>query len=90
MSSFPAARPREQWSLLGVLTGAHGTHVGEVADEVRRASDQLPALRGQAADEVQLVAFPPVAQGQGQGSLEVKQNSVPELVLASPAVPEGP
>ena len=26
----------------------------------------------------------------GQGSLEVKQNSVPELVLASPAVPEAP
>jgi len=25
-----------------------------------------------------------------QGSLEVKQNSVPELVLASPAVPEAP
>jgi hypothetical protein len=25
-----------------------------------------------------------------QGSLEVRQNSVPELVLASPAVPEGP
>jgi hypothetical protein len=26
----------------------------------------------------------------GQGSLEVRQNSVLELVLASPAVPEGP
>ncbi len=25
-----------------------------------------------------------------QGSLEVKQNSVPEMVLASPAVPEAP
>lgn len=25
-----------------------------------------------------------------QGSLEVRQNLVPEVVLASPAVPEGP
>ena len=28
--------------------------------------------------------------GRRQGSLEVRQNSVPELVLDSPAVPEGP
>ena len=48
-----------------MLAGASGTHRREVADEVRRAGDQLDALRRQARDEVQLIAFPPVAQGQG-------------------------
>lgn len=47
-----------------MLAGTHRTHWREVADEVRRASNQLPALRGKAADEMQLVALPPVAQGQ--------------------------
>ena len=32
----------------------------------------------------------PLLEARGQGSLEVRQNSVPELVLASPAVLEGP
>jgi len=59
----------EQRPLLRVLAGTHGAHRREVADEVRRAGDQLQAPMGlalgrQAADEVQLVAFPPVAQGQ--------------------------
>jgi hypothetical protein len=48
-----------------MLAGAHGTHRREMTDEIGRAGDQLHALRGQAADEVQLVAFAPVAQGQG-------------------------
>jgi hypothetical protein len=53
-----------------VLACAHCAHVGEVADEVRLTGDQLQAPMGhalsrQAADEVQLVALPPVAQGQG-------------------------
>ena len=47
-----------------MLAGAHGAHRREVADEVRRAGDQLDALGGKAADEVQLIAFAPVAQGQ--------------------------
>ncbi len=50
-----------------MLAGTHRTHGREVADEVRRARDQLQALRGKAADEVQLVALPPVAQGGGGG-----------------------
>jgi len=41
-----------------------GAHRREVANEVRRTGDQLHPTRGQAADEVQLVALPPVAQGQ--------------------------
>jgi len=53
------------WSLLRVLAGTHSTHGREVADEVRRTRHQLQPLRGQAADEVQLVALLPVAQGQG-------------------------
>ena len=54
----------------GAAGGAHCAHVREVADEVRRAGDQLQAPMGQAlnrqaAEEVQLVEFPPVHQGQG-------------------------
>ena len=49
-----------------MLAGAHRTHRREVADEVRRARDELHPTRGQAADEVQLVAFPPVTQGGGR------------------------
>jgi hypothetical protein len=48
-----------------MLAGAHGAHRREVADEVRRAGDQLDALGREATDEVQLVAFAPVAQDQG-------------------------
>jgi len=33
-----------------VLAGAHRTHYREVADEVRRAGDQLDALERQALD----------------------------------------
>jgi len=69
-SSSLAAGARKQGALLRVLAGAHGAHRWEVTDEVRRAGDQLQAPMGQAlglqaADEVQLVAFAPVAQGQG-------------------------
>jgi len=65
-AALPAAvGPREMWSLLRVLAGTHRTHGREVADEVRRTRHQLQPLRGQAADEVQLVALLPVAQGQG-------------------------
>jgi hypothetical protein len=42
------------------------THGREAADEVRRAGDQLDGLRGKAADEVQLVALPPMTQGGGR------------------------
>lgn len=49
-----------------MLTGTHRAHVREVADEVRRTRDQLHPTRRQAADEVQLVAFPPVVQGCGR------------------------
>ena len=38
----------EQGALLGVLTGAHGAHRREVADEVRRGGDQLDAPMGRA------------------------------------------
>ena len=53
-----------------MLTGAYCAHVREVADEVRRAGDQLQAPMGQAlsrqaAEPLELVALPPVAQGQG-------------------------
>ncbi len=34
-----------------------------MADEVRRGGDHLQAPRGQAGDEVELVALPPVAEG---------------------------
>jgi hypothetical protein len=52
------------------LTGAHCAHVREVANEVCRAGDQLQAPMGQAlsrqaTEEVQLIEFPPVPQGQG-------------------------
>ena len=49
-----------------MLAGAHGAHRREVAYEIGRAGDQLEAQRRQATDEVQLVAFTPVAQGQGR------------------------
>ena len=49
-----------------MLTGAHRAHRREVADEIRRTGDQLHPTRGQAADEVQLVAVPPLAQGCGR------------------------
>lgn len=66
--STPTAGAGEQGPLLRVLLGAGGTHRREVADEIRRVGDQLDALgrqapRGQAADEVELVALPPVAEG---------------------------
>jgi hypothetical protein len=47
-----------------MLAGAHGAHRWKVTDEISRAGNQLQALGRQAADEMQLVAFPPVAQGQ--------------------------
>ncbi len=49
-----------------MLAGTDCAHRREVADEVRRTGDELHPTRGQAADEVQLVAFPPVAQGGGR------------------------
>lgn len=52
-------------------------------------------MQGGPVDRSILVAVPVVKHlllqaQQLQGSLEVRQNSVLELVLASPAVPEGP
>jgi hypothetical protein len=50
-----------------VLAVAHSAHVGDVADEVSCAGDQLQAPKeGEASYVVQLVAFAPAAQAKGE------------------------
>ena len=61
--STATAGAGEQRPLLRVLSGAGRTHRRKVADEIRRARHQLQTPRGQAADEVELIALSPVAEG---------------------------
>ena len=56
---------REQRALLRVLTGTYRAPRRAVVNEVSRTRDQLHPTPNHAGDQVQLVALPPVAQGQG-------------------------
>ncbi len=76
---FPATIPPRE-VVIGL--GAHRFRVAMLAD-----------WHGVIAHAIEPVDHVPAAvtvRGAGQGSLEVRQNSVPEVVLASPAVTEVP
>lgn len=66
------------------------------ADQAAYGLDELLELAGERLGEaitprtVRLYATEGLIDRPGQGLLKVKQSSVPELVLASPAVPASP